>query len=166
MRLFPSISVKMVACKSKSNARIPDDSICVDLNGDGEPDETFCQTNGSTISTPSHRQGFSESGGEKMSVSYSQDWPSLDVILEKGSEVNGVVELGRGGEDNKEQEKCSTSTSKQFASLEQKHTQGIHDEFFILVSWCVSSLTFSNQVHRVLFDLCIHFTIQHIELFG
>ncbi|KAL5967641.1 hypothetical protein TSMEX_004610 [Taenia solium] len=84
---------KQVHCETKGSPEGHKSGICVDLNGDGMPDDSFCARNGSIQSNHSLHHGLSDSG-ERMSISYSHNWPTLDVILEKGSEINGIMEIG------------------------------------------------------------------------
>ncbi|KAM7534297.1 hypothetical protein Aperf_G00000114347 [Anoplocephala perfoliata] len=88
-----AILVKQVPCGKRPNLVGQESSICVDLNGDGIPDENFCSRNGSSHNLSPLHPGSGESSGQPMSISYSHDWPALDVILEKGNEVNRATEL-------------------------------------------------------------------------
>ncbi|VDK36291.1 unnamed protein product [Taenia asiatica] len=85
---------KQVSCETKGSPEGHKSGICVDLNGDGTPDDSFCARNGSIQNNHSLHHGLSDSG-ERMSISYSHNWPALDVILEKGSEINGIMEIGK-----------------------------------------------------------------------
>lgn len=87
------LPVKQVPCETKRYPEGHGAGICVDLNGDGTPDDSFCARNGSTSNNHSLHHGSSDTG-ERMSISYSHNWPALDVILEKGSEINGLMGIG------------------------------------------------------------------------
>ncbi|CDS41598.1 hypothetical protein EmuJ_000926400 [Echinococcus multilocularis] len=84
---------KQVLCETKDIPECYNSGICVDLNGDGTPDDNFCARNGFTLDNQSLRHCLRESG-ERMSTSYSHNWPALDVILEENSEIKGIMEVG------------------------------------------------------------------------
>ncbi|KAL5103000.1 hypothetical protein TcWFU_009145 [Taenia crassiceps] len=84
---------KKVPCEVKDNPEGHSLGICVDLTGDGRPDDSFCARNGSTPNNHSLHHG-SRDARDRMFISYSHNWPALDVILEKGREINGIMEIG------------------------------------------------------------------------
>ena len=86
------ILVKIVPCEKNDTPRGLEPKICVDLNGDGKPDDNFCPINGSSRSIQSMRSDISDSGKD-IFTSYSHDWPALDVILEKGTDINSLADL-------------------------------------------------------------------------
>ncbi|KAM3178720.1 hypothetical protein ACTXT7_001986 [Hymenolepis weldensis] len=84
--------IKQVPCKRQRNSNGHDSDICVDLNGDGTPDDNFCSRNGTSFNfSPVHPEMHEPR--EPMSISYSHDWPALDIILEKGKEISAMADL-------------------------------------------------------------------------
>ncbi|VDO02113.1 unnamed protein product [Rodentolepis nana] len=97
-----SIEIKQVPCKRPRNRVGHNSDICVDLNGDEIPDDNFCSRNGSSFNLSPIQPGMHEPS-EPMSISYSHDWPALDIILEKGNELSGLVDLdSRNGDSTGE----------------------------------------------------------------